>query len=111
MPGLGVELANERVLLGKTRAQPLQIVLGGSTRVSPETQGLVPDKLDSANGLLDGSELLWRPVYFILVGQHNSRVYLPVFITFPSLLFLSWKGGKVYLAWAQKKQWQFISRV
>ncbi len=62
LPCLRVELASEGELLGKRRAEALEVVLGGAARVHPEAQGFVPDELDGADGLLDGGALLWSPV-------------------------------------------------
>src|SRR2546421_6885311 len=88
LPCLRVELASEGELPGKKCAQALEVVLGGAAHLHPEAQGLVPDELDDADGLLDGGVLLGRPVYFILVDQHCSHASLSVFIASP-VFFLS----------------------
>ena len=71
LPGLGVEPAGKRVLFGKVGAQALQVVPAGAAHLHPEPQGLVPDKLDDAHGLLDGDLLRRCPVQFVLIAEHR----------------------------------------
>ncbi len=62
LPGLGVEAPGKRVVGGKSSTVALQIVLARSSRIHPQAQALVADKLDHPDGFIDGSVLGPAPV-------------------------------------------------
>jgi hypothetical protein len=92
-------------------AQALQVVIAGAAHLHPESQGLVPDKLDDANGLLDGGLLRQCPVQFILVDEHGSCVSLPFLTQYTALLFLRRKGGNTPPISTPNKERRFIPRL
>jgi hypothetical protein len=70
LTSLRVETSGKGILFGKDGTVALQIVLVDTTLIHPETKALVPDELHGANGFIDSSILLFRPIYLVLVYKH-----------------------------------------
>src|SRR4051794_6498409 len=66
---LGVETVGKGVLFGKQSTIALEIILGG-VLIHPETEALVADELNHANGFINSGVLSLGTVHLVFVDEH-----------------------------------------
>ena len=76
LTSLRIERGHKRNFTGKHRAIGLQIIFASATRIHPQAQGFVADKLGYPYGLIDSGILRLGAVKFVLVGEQLGFLFL-----------------------------------
>ena len=70
LTSLGIEASSKGIVTSKHSTITLQVILGYPAFIHPQTEALISDELNDANGFIESSTLCLVSIHLVLVDQH-----------------------------------------